>query len=227
MGPVPAVNAPIAVAGRYTAEVMMRSMSAPEVRVLEPAELREAAGVAARALRDAPTTVASHGDDPLVRMERTHPTFVGLLANARTPQTGALCGSCPIAVAVATEPGGCVGALFKPFAAKTLAGPVPEMGDQAREQLFWANWAIHDIEEEHWHIGPVGVEPGFQGRGIGGAVMRELCARLDRDREVAWLETDKELNVRFYSGLGFEVVEHSIILEVPTWYMRREPATRF
>ena len=196
------------------------------VRAFEPQELREAAAVAARALRDSPTTVASHGEDPVHTIARTYRTFVGLFANASTPQIGALCGACPIGVAMAAPPGTCVGALFKPFVAATLARPVPQMGDPEREQVFWANWAEHDLAEEHWHVGPVGVEPGFQGRGIGGAIMRELCATFDRDRGLAWLETDKEMNVRFYVGLGFEVVEHTVILDVPTWYMRRDPASR-
>lgn len=193
------------------------------VRPFEPAEHREAAAVAARALRDSPTTVASHGDDPMERMALSHRTFVSLFEHMGEPQMGALCGSCPIGVAVATPPGRCVGSLFGEYASATLARPVPEVGDPAREQIFWASWALHDLEESHWHIGPVGVEPGFQGRGIGGAIMRALCSGLDEREAVGWLETDKEINVRFYVSLGFEVVDHEQILDVPTWYMRRNP----
>jgi len=193
------------------------------VRPLDPREHPEAAAVAARALRDAPTTIASHGDDLLARMARTHRTFVNLFEQLTEPQMGALCGSCPVGIAAATPPGACVGALFGPYASATLARPVPAFGEPEREQIFWARWALHDLDEAHWHIGPVGVEPGFQGRGIGGAIMRELCAVLDQRGAVGWLETDKEINVRFYAGLGFEVVDHEEILEVPTWYMRRDP----
>ena len=69
----------------------------------------------------------------------------------------------------------------------------------------------------------MGVEPGFQGRGIGGAVLRAVCAWLDEGDRLAWLETDKERNVRFYSGLGFEVSARDTVLDVDTWYMRRDP----
>ncbi|MGH9030327.1 MAG: GNAT family N-acetyltransferase [Acidimicrobiales bacterium] len=196
------------------------------VRALEPAEYASAAAVAARALRDAPSTVASYGDDPLDRMARTHRTFLSLFEAMEPPQLGAVCGACPIGVAVATAPGRCVGALFGPYASETLARSVPDYGDPAREQVFWATWAEHDLADEHWHIGPVGVEPGFQGRGIGGAILRGLCEGFDRDRRVAWLETDKEINVRFYQGVGFEVVEKTTVLDVPTWFMRRDPARR-
>ena len=82
----------------------------------------------------------------------------------------------------------------------------------------------HDLADEHWHVGPVGVEPGFQDRGIGGAIMRDICTTLDGEQRIGWLETDKERNVRFYTGLGFEVVETTTILGVPTWFMRRDPA---
>jgi ribosomal protein S18 acetylase RimI-like enzyme len=193
------------------------------VRTFEHRELPEAAAVAARALRDAPTTVASHGDDPIVRMARTHRTFVSLFEHVSEPQMGALCGTCPIGVAVSTPPGGCVGALFGQFASDTLAKGEPPVGTPEREHIFWARWALHDPQESHWHIGPVGVEPGFQGRGIGGAIMAALCSVLDEREAVGWLETDKEVNVRFYMAVGFEVVDHEEILEVPTWYMRREP----
>lgn len=194
------------------------------VRALEPNERAEAAGVAARALRDAPTTLASYGDDPLERMAHTHRTFVSLFAQMTEPQMGALCGPCPVGVAVATPPGNCVGVLFGPYAKATLARPVAQVGEGAREQVFWASWALHDPAEPHWHIGPVGVEPGFQGLGIGTSIMRALCSVLDERSAVGWLETDKDVNVRFYAGLGFEVVDHETILDVPTWYMRRDPA---
>ena len=65
--------------------------------------------------------------------------------------------------------------------------------------------------------------PGFQGRGIGGALMRAVCAWLDEGGRLAWLETDKERNVRFYAALGFEVVGTDTVLDVETWYMRRDP----
>ena len=37
--------------------------------------------------------------------------------------------------------------------------------------------------------------------------MRLLCEEFDEHHRLAWLETDKPENVRFYIGLGFEVAE--------------------
>jgi len=146
-----------------------------------------------------------------------------LFENLSSPQVGALCDTCPVGVAVATAPGRCVGTLFRSYAEATLARPLAPYGSPEREQIFWATWAQHDLPEEHWHIGPVGVEPGFQGRGIGGQIMRQLCDSFDEARRIAWLETDKDMNVRFYEAVGFEVVERTSILDVPTWFMRRDP----
>ena len=193
------------------------------VRVLEPAELPAAAATAARALQDDPTNVASYGDDPLVRLTMVHGLFADVFSQISGPQHGALAGSCVVGVAGVMGPGRCVGAMFGATASEVLAGPVPPVGDPWRAAQFWATWAVHDLAEEHWHIGPVGVEPGFQGLGIGRAVMEALCAELDEEGRVGWLETNRDRNVRFYSALGFEVVHHQTALGVPNWFMRRDP----
>jgi ribosomal protein S18 acetylase RimI-like enzyme len=194
------------------------------VRHLERAEHAVAAAVAARALVDAPTTVAIHGDDPLDRLAFPYDDFSMLFKVLPSPQLGAFCGACLIGVAAASAPAGCVGSYFGSAVAEVLDRPTPGLGDPSRAQVFWAHWASHDLDEEHWHVGPVGVEPGFQGRGIGGALLRALCASFDQEGRVGWLETDKERNVRFYNAFDFEVVETATILGVPTWFMRRRPA---
>jgi ribosomal protein S18 acetylase RimI-like enzyme len=194
------------------------------VRHLERAEHAAAAAVAARALVDAPTTVAIHGDDSLDRLALPYDDFSMLFKVLPSPQLGAFCGACLIGVAAASAPAGCVGSYFGSAVAEVLDRPTPGLGDPSRAQVFWAHWASHDLDEEHWHVGPVGVEPGFQGRGIGGALLGALCATFDQEGRVGWLETDKERNVRFYNAFDFEVVETATILGVPTWFMRRSPA---
>jgi ribosomal protein S18 acetylase RimI-like enzyme len=194
-----------------------------KLRPLRSDEDRGAAGVAARALVDAPTTLAAYGDDPLDRLALPFGDFRLLFKALPSPQVGAFCGGCLIGVAAATPPGGCIGSFFRTAAAEVLERPTPGLGDPSRVHAFWAHWAIHDLVEDHWHVGPVGVEPGFQGLGIGVALMDDLCATFDRQERIGWLETDKERNVRFYRALGFDVVESTTILGVPTWFMRRDP----
>jgi GNAT superfamily N-acetyltransferase len=194
-----------------------------EIRALRKNEHRAAAGVAARALADSPTSVAIYGDDPidgLVGLYTELGPFFGLLPE---PQFAAFAGDCVIAAAGIAPPGGCIGSFVAPAAAALMVSPTPEIGDPARAQVFWAHWAQADLGEEHWHLGPVGVEPGFQGRGIGGELMTAVCAWLDEGSRLAWLETDKARNVSFYAALGFEVSDKATVLDVETWYMRRDP----
>jgi ribosomal protein S18 acetylase RimI-like enzyme len=112
-----------------------------------------------------------------------------------------------------------------PPPARQLDEPGPDAGDLDRWLHVGSVMAVHDLPDEHWHVGPVGVEPGFQGRGLGHAVMRLLCDRFDARGDVGWLETDKVENVRFYVSLGFEVVEEVPVLgdRFRWWFMRRDP----
>ncbi len=201
----------------------MEPVTTTEVRALTRHERSLAAGVASRALADSPTTVAIHGPDLLDGLVGLHRELAPFFEILPSPQFGAVAGGCVLATAGVAPPGGCIGAFVTGGTRRDDAEPVPAVGDPARAGLFWARWAAADPPEEHWHVGPVGVEPGFQGRGIGAAVMRHLCADLDERGRLAWLETDKERNVRFYAGLGFEVVATETILGVDTWYLRRDP----
>ena len=180
----------------------------------------QAAGVAARALRDNPTSIAV-SDDPLVRIELFHRVFLGMVRNA--PGIAARRGGCVLGVAAATAPGSsCVGQ-WLPHESRILSDPKAEASDLDRLLRVGSVSAANDLEEDHWHFGPVAVEPGFQGLGIGHVVMRMLCDHIDECGDLAWLETDKIENVRFYTSLGFELVSEVQVLSTSCWFMRREP----
>jgi GNAT superfamily N-acetyltransferase len=198
-------------------------VDAAEVRALRPNEHRAAAAVTARALADSPTAVTIYGDDPLDGLAGLYGELGSFFALLPPPQLAAFAGDCVVAAAGMAPPGGCIGTFVTTDGSNLLDAPWPPVGDPARAHAFWAHWAHADLDEEHWHLGPVGVEPGYQGRGIGGAVMGAVCAWLDEGRRLAWLETDKQRNVRFYSALGFEVSDRAIVFGVETWYMRRDP----
>ncbi len=88
--------------------------------------------------------------------------------------------------------------------------------------LRWTSaWARHDPAEAHWHLGPVGVERDLQGKGIGSALLKVFCDRMDAARVLAYLETDKSENVRFYKRFGFEVVAADYVIGVRNWFMAR------
>ena len=190
-----------------------------EVLWLEGAEqIAQAAGVTARSMRDSPNSLAV-SDDPFVRLEMLYSTFGGMLGGARV--AGVRRGECVLGAASAVPPGLCIDSML-PESVRVLDPPAPDATDAVRFLYSGSVMAAHDPAEPHWHVGPVGVEPGFQGMGLGRAAMRLLCDEFDRHHRLAWLETDKPENVRFYIGLGFEVVEEVSMLSSQFWFMRRE-----
>src|ERR1019366_371084 len=182
-------------------------------------QIRQAVGVAALARRDGPTSMAV-SDDPLVRLEMMYSTFNGMLAGGIV--AGVKRGDCVLGTAGATPPGDCVATLLPPEI-RALDEPGRDATDADRFLHMGSILAEHDLQETHWHVGPVGVEPGFQGMGLGGATLKLLCSAFDEHQRLAWLETAKPQNVRFYLSQGFEVVEEILLLSTPNWFMRREP----
>jgi len=57
----------------------------------------------------------------------------------------------------------------------------------------------------HYYLFALGVSPAAQGKGVGGALLGSMLGRIDRERMPAYLETQKERNVRLYQRFGFEV----------------------
>ena len=90
----------------------------------------------------------------------------------------------------------------------------------------WHNeWARHDPLDQHWHLGPVGVLPSHQGKGIGSKLLSRFCQEVDACLSPAYLETDTDKNVRFYEQFGFEVVKETEIFDVKNSYMWRHPVS--
>ena len=91
---------------------------------------------------------------------------------------------------------------------------------------YWRNeWARQDPLNQHWHLGPVGVLPSHQGKGIGTKLLNRFCKEVDACLAPAYLETDTDKNVQFYERFGFDVVEESEIFDVKNHYMWRHPVT--
>jgi GNAT superfamily N-acetyltransferase len=83
-------------------------------------------------------------------------------------------------------------------------------------------WAKHDPKESHWHIGPIGVVPALQGRGVGKALLGSFLETADGDGSIAYLETDVDRNVPLYEQFGFRVIHQEAILGVNNRFMRRD-----
>src|SRR5690606_36169033 len=58
-------------------------------------------------------------------------------------------------------------------------------------------------EEPHWHLPLIGVDPGFQRRGVGGALLAHGLALCDREGHPAYLEATSRRNAALYARHGF------------------------
>ena len=84
-------------------------------------------------------------------------------------------------------------------------------------------WYRLDPKEPHWHLAPIGVIPEFQGHGIGSQLLNGFCEYIDAEGKAAYLETDREENVRLYERFGFAVREEVVIEREHNWFMWRPP----
>jgi GNAT superfamily N-acetyltransferase len=173
-------------------------------------------------MRDNPTTEAMFGPESLDRLASMTAIWTAFFRRPAGPAFGAFYRGCLIGVASATPPGGCIGSTFGERAGDVAAGPEPPLGDPARPEYVRAHYAVHDLTEPHWHVGPVGVEPRIQGRGIGEALMRAVMRVMDAEGSPSWGETDTEANVRFYQSMGWELVKSVDVIGIPLWYLRRD-----
>ena len=94
-----------------------------------------------------------------------------------------------------------------------------------RASIVADSLAAHLPEGRYHYLHFVGVRSVHQGKGWGGAIIREGLARADADGLPAWLETATPENVGLYQRLGFVT---QVEWEVPKggphfWGMMRQP----
>jgi len=117
-------------------------------------------------------------------------------------------GQCPSAIA------GKISAL----SALILAGGLKD----SRRLLQWLDdWLDTDVEMEHWHLGPIAVEPRWRRCGIGSRLVEACCERIDQDGRAAYLENDKAENLALLERFGFAPNEVHTVLGVRNWFMLR------
>lgn len=196
-----------------------------EIRAMRENERIQAAGVAARGMRDNPMHVSVFGPDPDRRIAALERMFRALFRVSPAPPLVALRAGFVVGVCGAAPPGTCrlsAAALARMVGALSRNGVGP-----LRNALRWfEGWSHRDPEGPHWHVGPVAVEGGLQGLGIGSRLLAALTADLDARGDEAWLETDKAENVTFYRRAGFTVAADAEILGTPCWFLARQPSVR-
>lgn len=90
-----------------------------------------------------------------------------------------------------------------------------------RKKVWLNEWDRQDLKDQHWHLGPIGVLPTHQGTGVGSMLMKRFCSEVDACMATAFLETDKDVNVKFYEKFGFKTISDSLIFGVRTDFMLR------
>jgi GNAT superfamily N-acetyltransferase len=201
-----------------------------EIRELQQSEFDAAARLLMRAMLNNPIDVAVFGRDAARRQRVMIPFFRRELSGLsnRGLLRGAFDGDELLGVCCAARPGLCQPSFREKalmLATILLNGAPAAIGRLAGFVGEWARW---NPTRPHWHLGPVGVDPQSQGRGVGSALVADFCRRVDDAGALAYLETDKRENVPFYEKHGFTVDRDGPVLGVPNWYMSREfrgPAT--
>lgn len=197
--------------------MILREISEPEI----PA----AAAVLADGMRDNPLHYRVFGDDPLVRERALTRLFEPALRRVRAKGLveGAFDDGKLVGVCGRIRPGCCrigFGEKLRFLPSLLAANPLPAV----LRILSWAgSWTDEDPDAPHWHLGPVGVLRSRQGSGVGRELMKSFCGRMDAEQAAAYLETDKEANVRFYEKSGFRGVGRKAVVGIPCWFMTRTP----
>lgn len=197
------------------------------LRDLAEDELPAAAAVLGDGMRDNPLHLRVFGDDPEARERALTRLFGSALrrVHAKGAVEGAFEDGRLIGVCGRIRPGDCrisVREKLRFLPSLMAANPLSTV----LRILSWAGaWAKEDPDTSHWHLGPVGVLRCRQGQGVGRELMTSFCARMDEGRSAAYLETDKEANVRFYEKSGFAVVSRRTVVGTPCWFMARPART--
>lgn len=196
-----------------------------DLGAVDASEVDEVIGVLSRGMRDNPLHVAVFGADPDLRQQKISRLFrTAMIAMgwerhmfAARDSNGEILGVCGMLPPGECRPG--AGQQLRLLPRVLAMGPATAL----RTVRWMGAWAKRDPEERHWHLGPVAVDAHAQGAGVGSLLLGRFSELMDAAGEVAYLETDKEINVRFYRRFGFELVGEEQIYGVTNSYMIRRP----
>ena len=84
------------------------------------------------------------------------------------------------------------------------------------------------IAEPHYYLMVLGVSPQMQGKGIGTKLIEPVLQRADALGYKCYLETETEINIKFYEKNGFHVEREFIVPRhgIKFWAMIRNPKVK-
>ena len=150
----------------------------------------EAGSLLARGLRDNPMTRAVYRGDAEERFAINHRMYRALLKARMEPFFCAQVDARMIGVVAASPPNECRPGFLGSL---RMIPPVPRIHPRhLRRFIAWTGaLGQHEPEAPHWHLGPVAVDPAWQGKGVGTALMTAFIEKVDQRSDYTYLETDR------------------------------------
>ena len=95
--------------------------------------------------------------------------------------------------------------------------------DKQKVFAFLEQMGPYHPEGDIWYLPLIGVEPMWQGKGLGGELLAHALAKCDEDHLPAYLEATSEGSRALYQRYGFEVTgEIQVADSPPMWPMLRK-----
>jgi GNAT superfamily N-acetyltransferase len=214
----------------------------PDVRVLGPADARNAAILLARGFAEEPGNLAllPAPDARRAVTERSARNVVRAMLPYGTVHAAIVAGDLA-AIALWHPPG--VRTTSVTGVVRNLADQLPNASTMARAFPHAASVLLRDVPEgirlvrergrgvggaargTTWHLMFLATAPEHRGRGLARMLLDRQLRRCDEDDTAAWLETTDPVNPPIYERFGFETVAHiEDAAWLPgLWVMRREP----
>lgn len=82
----------------------------------------------------------------------------------------------------------------------------------------------YHIDEPHWHLSLIAVDPICRGQGLGGKLLEHGLAICDRDHLPVYLESTTSRNLTIYQRHGFELLAEVRLDGTPSRYPMLRPA---
>lgn len=196
------------------------------LRLLHADDYPAAIRICASAMRDNPLHIRVFGSNAELRERRLRRFFPGLFHYliSKGQLYGALHDNQLVGVLGMLPPNHCQPSLREVIRMLPGLCSSNSLLGTARTLYWLARWARLDPATPHWHLGPLAVDPAWQGHGAGRQLMQFACQHGGND--LLYLETDKPENAAFYQSLGFVTVKTVDILGCQCWLMthRQIPA---
>ena len=102
---------------------------------------------------------------------------------------------------------------------------VKKMMKGAKAIEFAENLTSEIMEEPHYHLVWLGVEPELQRKGIGTELMNAMLKKFSEEKMKCFLDTQDEENIDYYERFGFKLIKESKLPDedVTYWGMLWEP----